>query len=77
MSITTRSRRSRVRGDADSKAEVKPWVLHFHASAGYGETFMRFRTRREAREYKEQMAWGGGLVFYPIYREKKACEGQG
>lgn len=49
----------------------KPWVLHFHTSAGYGETFMRFRTRAEAREYKNSINWGGGLVFYPIYKEKQ------
>ena len=49
----------------------KPWVLHFHTSVGYGETFMRFRTRAEAREYKNSINWGGGLVFYPIYKEKQ------
>ena len=50
--------------------EKKPWVLHFHTSAGYGETFLHFRTRQEARDCKAGMVWGGGLVFYPIYKEK-------
>lgn len=53
-----------------AKGDDKPWVLHFHTSAGYGETFMRFRTRREAREYRDSMRYGEGLVFYPIYRTK-------
>lgn len=60
--------------DAGTKAhgkEAEPWVLHFHTSAGYGETFMRFRTRAEARRHKDEIRWGDGLVFYPIYKEEK------
>lgn len=47
------------------------WVLHFHTSSGYGETFMRFRTRQEARDFRDDLKAGGGLVFYPIYRTKE------
>ena len=50
---------------------MKPCVLRFHTSAGYGETVMRFRTRAEARRYRDDSNWGGGLVFYPIHKEKK------
>lgn len=59
------------RGNAEGEAEVKPWVLRFHTSAGYGETFMRFRTRAEARRCRDEINWGGGLVFYPIYKETR------
>lgn len=47
-----------------------PWVLHFHTSRGYGETYMRFRTRKEARDCRDDMRYGRGLVFYPIYRDE-------
>lgn len=50
---------------------MKPWVLRFHTSAGYGETVMRFRTRAEARRYRDDINCGGGLVLYPIHKEKK------
>lgn len=50
---------------------MKPWALRFHTSAGYGETVMRFRTRAEARRYRDEINWGGGLVFYPIRKERK------
>ena len=55
-------------------AEVKPWVLHFHTSAGYGETIIRFRTRAEARKYRDDLSWVKELVFYPIYKEKNERE---
>lgn len=60
------------RSEAEGEAEVvKPWVLRFHTSAGYGETVMRFRTRAEARRYRDEINWGGGLVFYPVRKERK------
>lgn len=62
----------RIRGDAE--VEMKPWVLHFHTSAGYGETIIRFRTRAEARKYRDELSWVKELVFYPIYKEKNERE---
>ena len=62
----------RIRGGAE--AEMKPWVLHFHTSAGYGETIIRFRTRAEARRYRDEISWVKELVFYPIYKEKNERE---
>ena len=62
----------RIRSDAE--AEMKPWVLHFHTSAGYGETIIRFRTRAEARKYRNELSWVKELVFYPIYKEKNERE---
>ena len=59
------------RSPAEGEAEVRPLVLRFHTSAGYGETVMRFRTRAEARRYRDDSNWGGGLVFYPIHKEKR------
>lgn len=54
----------------DSRTDM-PWILRFHTSAGYGETVMRFRTRAEARKYRNDIDWGGSLVFYPIYKERQ------